>query len=77
MLGLTAVHVNRVLQSMRAEELIELRGSELEVRDWDALRQLAAFRPNYLHLDGASRNDAAAARALSAAPLAGAGAAHG
>jgi CRP-like cAMP-binding protein len=37
LLGLTAVHVNRTLQAMRAERLIELSGQRLIVRDWNAL----------------------------------------
>lgn len=51
-LGLTSVHVNRVLQSLRTEKLIEQRGHSLVICDWSALRQVAAFRPDYLHLEG-------------------------
>ena len=51
-LGLTSVHVNRVLQSLRTEGLIEQRGRDLAIGKWSALRQAAAFRPDYLHLEG-------------------------
>ena len=55
-LGLTAVHVNRVIQGLRAEGLIEQRGQMLAVRDWEGLRQAAGFRADYLHLDGVDGN---------------------
>lgn len=51
-LGLTSVHINRVLHRLRASELIEQRGNQLEIRDWDSLRRVAGFRPDYLHLEG-------------------------
>jgi len=51
-LGLTAVHVNRVLQELRAAGLIELREKRLTVKDWPALKEAADFDPHYLHLSG-------------------------
>jgi CRP-like cAMP-binding protein len=48
--GLSAVHVNRVLQELRARELIVLNTHGLQILDIEALKQLAGFRPNYLHL---------------------------
>jgi CRP-like cAMP-binding protein len=56
-LGVTNVHVNRVLQQMRADELIELKGEQLKILDWDKLKQVGEFDPTYLHLE----NDQAAA----------------
>jgi CRP-like cAMP-binding protein len=56
-LGVTNVHVNRVLQQMRADGLIELNGDRLFVPDWDKLKQVGEFDPTYLHLE----NDQAAA----------------
>ncbi|MFC1456127.1 Crp/Fnr family transcriptional regulator [Microvirga arabica] len=56
-LGFTTVHVNRVLQQMRAEGLIEIQGSRLNIPDWDKLKQVGEFDPTYLHLE----NDQAAA----------------
>ena len=52
MLGLTSVHVNRVLQSLKADGLIEQRSRDLIIRDWNRLRREAGFRPDYLHLEG-------------------------
>lgn len=49
-LGLTAVHVNRTLQTMRSQGLIQLRDHRLYVPDLDALRRLAGFDGLYLHL---------------------------
>lgn len=48
--GLTLVHVNRTLQEMRREGLIELANRQLKILDIDRLRQIAMFNPNYLHL---------------------------
>ncbi len=47
--GLSVVHVNRVLQELRAKKLVESRGRILAVLDWDGLRHAAAFDPDYLH----------------------------
>lgn len=52
--GLTPVHVNRMLQRLRDEGLIETTGKRWRVLDFAALRQAANFNPNYLHLDRAS-----------------------
>jgi CRP-like cAMP-binding protein len=49
-LGLTPVHVNRVLQELRCEKLISLHGGFLKVLDWDGLQQAGEFNPVYLHL---------------------------
>jgi CRP-like cAMP-binding protein len=48
--GLTAVHVNRTLQELRKEGLIELQGRKLTIPDLDALKDAALFNDNYLHL---------------------------
>ena len=50
-LGVTTVHVNRVLQAMRADGLIELSGDRLFVPDWDRLKEVGEFNPTYLHLE--------------------------
>ena len=50
-LGLTSVHVNRTLQTMRDEGLITLRSRELVIHDTDRLRDIAGFDPKYLHLE--------------------------
>jgi CRP-like cAMP-binding protein len=49
--GLTPVHINRTLQEMRREGLIELSSKRLCILDWDRLKEIAMFNPDYLHLD--------------------------
>jgi len=50
-LGITTVHVNRVLQQMRADGLIELKGERLNIPDWNRLMKAGDFEPTYLHLE--------------------------
>jgi CRP-like cAMP-binding protein len=50
--GISTVHANRVLQSLRAHGLIELNTHGLQILNIEALKELAGFRPNYLHLSG-------------------------
>ncbi|MBO0750106.1 MAG: winged helix-turn-helix domain-containing protein, partial [Porphyrobacter sp.] len=49
-LGLTSVHVNRTLQHLRADRLIELRARRLVVLDPKGLSEAAQFDSAYLHL---------------------------
>jgi DNA-binding transcriptional regulator LsrR (DeoR family) len=49
-MGVSTVHVNRVLQEMRADGLIELSGDRLTIPDWEKLKQVGDFDPTYLHL---------------------------
>lgn len=49
-LGLTAVHVNRVLQDLRARKLITLAKRRLSIEDKQELSDLAEFTPAYLNL---------------------------
>jgi CRP-like cAMP-binding protein len=51
--GLSPVHVNRVLQRMREEQLILLRNRCLTVAAPDRLKEIAGFSANYLHLNRA------------------------
>jgi len=53
-LGLSHVHVNRVLQRLRAEGLITLGQGTLVIPDIPKLEAFSGFNPNYLHL--AERN---------------------
>ena len=49
-LGLSNVHVNRVLQALRIRGLISLRNKTLVIHDWDELVRASEFDPTYLHL---------------------------
>jgi CRP-like cAMP-binding protein len=47
-LGLSVVHVNRMLQQLRLDGLIALRARALTILDGPSLRQVADFDPAYL-----------------------------
>jgi CRP-like cAMP-binding protein len=47
--GLTAVHTNRVLQTLRRDGLISLSGHALRVLDWGGLETAGDFNRRYLH----------------------------
>lgn len=57
-LGLTSVHVNRVLQTMRGRALITLRSSTLVIEAWEELIQVSEFDPTYLQRDPAQEQHA-------------------
>lgn len=48
--GLSSVHVNRSLQALRRQGVIDLRGKSLTILDWSRLKSIGEFKPNYLHL---------------------------
>ncbi|MBC7799767.1 MAG: Crp/Fnr family transcriptional regulator [Gemmatimonadaceae bacterium] len=48
-LGLTAVHVNRVLRKLRLAGVMELTAGSLIIADIDQLATVAGFDDNYLH----------------------------
>lgn len=50
-LGLTPVHVNRTLQSLRRTGLIELENRRLTILRFTELQKVAEFDPAYLYLD--------------------------
>lgn len=54
--GLTAVHVNRTLQQLRGNELIELDRRRLHILDLRRLIDEVMFNKNYLHLDHEGRH---------------------
>jgi CRP-like cAMP-binding protein len=64
-LGISAVHVNRVLQLLREDGLIVLQGRTLTIPDVDRLMEFAEFDSTYLHLrdarDAARSDDRGAA----------------
>ncbi|WP_289015456.1 Crp/Fnr family transcriptional regulator [uncultured Methylobacterium sp.] len=49
-LGLTSLHVNRMMKELRGRELIALTGSTLVIEAWDAMVRDAEFDATYLHL---------------------------
>lgn len=53
-LGLTAVHVNRVLQDFRREGLITLAHRRLQLHDFARLQNVAGLTQDYLHIAGVS-----------------------
>jgi CRP-like cAMP-binding protein len=50
-LGLSTVHVNRTLQDLRKENLLEWERGVLTVLDWEGLTLTGEFDPTYLHQD--------------------------
>lgn len=48
-LGLTSVHLNRVLRTLRTRGLVTLNGGILTIEDWDELVTVAEFDPTFLH----------------------------
>ena len=57
--ALTSVHVNRTLQTLRKEGLIEFRSGILCVLDVDRLQEAAGFDADYLHLKRRIQNGSA------------------
>jgi hypothetical protein len=50
-IDITTVHVNRVLQQMRAGGLIVTKGTRLTIPDWERLKEVGEFNPGYLQLE--------------------------
>lgn len=50
-LGLTAVHVNRTMQMLRAEGLIATSHRIMTLPDVASLRRIGGFDPRYLHVE--------------------------
>ena len=48
-LGLTAIHVNRVLRQLRERKLLTLRQGKVHIHDLNELRKLAGFQGGYLN----------------------------
>jgi len=48
--GLTPVHVNRMLRVLRERGLAEFRGGRVTIRDWNGLQAVGEFDPSYLFL---------------------------
>ncbi|WP_322187676.1 Crp/Fnr family transcriptional regulator [Fulvimarina sp. 2208YS6-2-32] len=54
-MGLTVVHANRMLASLRDEALIEVDVRKITIRDVRRLKAFSGFNANYLHLDNPAR----------------------
>jgi CRP-like cAMP-binding protein len=57
--GLTPVHVNRTLQELRRDGLVELAHKRLHIPDLEALMRASMFNTNYLHMRDDGRQLAA------------------
>ena len=53
-LAMSTVHVNRVLQELRREGLLEVERSAFQLLDQPRLEELGQFDPHYLHLGPAA-----------------------
>jgi CRP-like cAMP-binding protein len=51
-MGMSPVHVNRSLQTLRAKKLIQAQGRVMTILDDKALSALAGFDPLYMHPEG-------------------------
>jgi CRP-like cAMP-binding protein len=49
-LGISAVHVNRILKELRAKGLVSLLAEQIEIRDVERLKDYSGFDPAYLHM---------------------------
>lgn len=49
--GMTPVHVNRVLQALRANGLIQSKKKQIAIPDWQNLKEAGEFDSLYLHLE--------------------------
>jgi CRP-like cAMP-binding protein len=50
-LGLSTVHVNRVIQELRAHGVVVWRGDTLTIEDWPRIQEIAEYDPTYLILE--------------------------
>lgn len=64
-LGLTAVHVNRTLKTLRDDALLRTEQRMVHIEDWDRLVTAAEFDPAFLLLDDAFDGDAGTATSQS------------
>lgn len=53
--GISTVHINRTLQELRAEGVLEFRSRELRVLDFERLARIGMFDPTYLCLKREAR----------------------
>ena len=50
--GISPVHINRSLQSLRAEGLIRTYGNTVVIEKWDEMAEMSDFTPIYMHPEG-------------------------
>ena len=48
-MGISAVHVNRVIRRLRSEGLVRIENRHVTIRDWERLKEIGEFTPAYLH----------------------------
>ncbi len=53
-LGLSLVHINRTLKTLREANVATIERGQLRVLNWDELKRIAGFDPVYLHLKDAA-----------------------
>jgi len=49
-LGLSTVHVSRLITELRGEAVVQWAGGRIEILDWHRLAEIAEFDPTYLRL---------------------------
>jgi CRP-like cAMP-binding protein len=49
-LGVSNVHINRILRQLRATDVVRWENDTVTIVDWKQLHQIAHFDPAYLHL---------------------------
>jgi CRP-like cAMP-binding protein len=52
-MGLSTVHINRMMQELRGDGLIATKGKRVTINDLNRLMAFSEFNPNYLHQEGA------------------------
>jgi len=57
--GLTPVHVNRMLMALGVDGLIARNHRSITILDWAALAKAGDFEPRYLHFDGRAAAESA------------------
>ena len=48
-MGISAVHVNRVIRRLRSEGLVRIENRHVTIRNWERLKEIGEFTPAYLH----------------------------
>ena len=56
-LGLTTVHVSRMLKRLRTQNLVSFMRQQIVIDDIATLQSIVGFDPNYLHLASDRRSD--------------------